>query len=90
MATIIIPTALRKFTNNAEMVTLSATNVLEALQQLVRLYPDLRQYLFTDSGNISSFLNIFLENTDVRDLEEEETLIAEVSVISIIPAIAGG
>lgn len=90
MATILIPTPLRKFTNNSAKVQLEAGSIKETIEQLTHNFPDLKKHLLDDSGNIRSFVNIFVGNDDIRDLQQENTAIRQETVISIIPAIAGG
>ena len=90
MATIIIPTPLRKFTKNTSRLSVSASDIHGSIQELTRHYPDLRKHLLSENGQIRSFVNIFVENEDIRDLEQERTRVHENTVISIIPAIAGG
>lgn len=90
MATVIIPTPLRKFTGNNARLESDATTVQAALQSLSEKYPDLRRHLFDESGNIRSFLNIFVGEDDIRDRNQGETPLDSNAVLSIVPAIAGG
>jgi molybdopterin synthase sulfur carrier subunit len=90
MATIIIPTPLRKFTNNSSRLTVSSSNVAEVVNELTLNFPDLKRHLLDDQGKIRSFVNIFVGEEDIRDLQEERTPVAQDTVISIVPAIAGG
>lgn len=90
MATVIIPTPLRKFTENNVRLETDATTVQSALRLLSEKYPDLRRHLFDDSGNIRSFLNIFVGEDDIRDRNMGETPLESNTVLSIVPAIAGG
>lgn len=90
MATIIIPTPLRKFTNSQAKLTVNGTSINENLAELTSNFPDLKKHLLDEQGKIRSFINIFLGNDDIRDLQQEHTVVKEDSVISIVPAIAGG
>ncbi|WP_207493325.1 MoaD/ThiS family protein [Aridibaculum aurantiacum] len=90
MATILIPTPLRKFTNNSAKLQVQATTIKETVDELILNFPDLKKHLLDDQGNIRSFVNIFVGNDDIRDLQQENTAVKEETVISIIPAIAGG
>lgn len=90
MATVIIPTPLRKFTNNTARLHVGAGTIQSSFQELTRNFPDLRKHLFDDGGNIRSYVNVFIGNDDIRDLQHDKTPVAEDTVISIIPAIAGG
>lgn len=90
MATIIIPTPLRKFTNNTAKVNVQANNVQAVLDDLTLNFPDLKKHLLDEKGNIRSFVNIFVGDDDIRNLQKEQTPVKEETVISIVPAIAGG
>ena len=90
MATVIIPTPLRKFTNNTARLQVSAENIGDTIRELTTNFPDLKKHLLDEKGQVRSFVNIFIGNDDVRDLQQEKTAVKEDTVISIIPAIAGG
>lgn len=90
MATIIIPTPLRKFTGNSSRVNVQGTNIHETLQELTDKYPDLKKHLFDTEDNIRPFINIFIGEEDIRSLQQKHTNVADTSIISIVPAIAGG
>ncbi len=90
MATVIIPTPLRKFTGNTSKLEIKATNIKQTVDELTMNFPDLRKHLLDEQGKIRNFINIFVGNDDIRDLQKENTLVREDSIISIIPAIAGG
>jgi len=90
MATVIIPTPLRKFTNNTARLQVSAGTIKDTVQELTLNFPDLKKHLLDDGGNIRSYVNIFVGNDDIRDLQQEKTAVKEDAVISIVPAIAGG
>lgn len=90
MATIIIPTPLRKFTNNASKLSVTAGTVGEAILHLSADFPDLKKHLLDEQGQIRSFLNIFVGDDDIRDLQQGKTPLQANAVVSIVPAIAGG
>lgn len=90
MATILIPTPLRKFTGNQSAVEVSASRLDEAIRQLIDQHPDLSRHLLDADSRIRSFVRVYVGDTDYRDLDGEDTGLAEKSVISIVPAIAGG
>jgi len=90
MATVIIPTPLRKFTNNASRLAVQAPTVEAGIQELITLFPDLRNHLLDAQGQIRSFINIFVGNDDIRNLSGAKTSLKSDSIVSIIPAIAGG
>ena len=88
--TVQIPTALRPFTGKQASVEFEAKTVGEALKSLTNTYSDLRKHLYTDDGRIRSFVNIYVNDEDIRYLEKENTPIKDGDTISIVPSIAGG
>jgi molybdopterin converting factor small subunit len=90
MATVIIPTPLRKFTNNTSKLETHADTISKTVDEITFNFPDLKKHLLDDSGRIRSFVNIFVGNDDIRNLQQEHTAVKADSVISIVPAIAGG
>ena len=90
MATVIIPTPLRKFTNNTAKIDINAKTIEETVQELTLNFPDLKKHLLDEKGQIRSFINIFVGDNDIRDLQQEKTSVKSDSLISIVPAIAGG
>ena len=90
MATVIIPTPLRKFTNNTAKLNIEAGNVEEVIIDLSTNFPDLKKHLVDEKGEIRSFLNIFVGDDDIRDLALGKTPLSQETIVSIVPAIAGG
>lgn len=90
MPTIRIPTPLRKLTNNEEEVTASGATLGAVLEELNATYPGLGERILDEQGAIRRFVNIFVNDEDVRFLQEKETPVKETDEISIVPAIAGG
>lgn len=90
MAKIIIPTPLRKFTNNEGTIELSGKTVIEAVKSLGNKYPDIKVHLLDENGSLRNFLRIYVGDEDIKALQNENTLVDDSSIISIIPAIAGG
>ena len=90
MATVIIPTPLRKFTNNTAKIDINASTIEETVQELTVNFPDLKKHLLDEKGQIRSFINIFVGDNDIRDLQQEKTAVRNDTLISIVPAIAGG
>ena len=89
MASIKIPTPLRAYTNNEAKVNAAGSTVGEALANLVEQYPDLEAHLFNE-GQLRSFVNIFLDDEDIRFLDGVDTEISDSDNLRIIPSIAGG
>ena len=90
MATVIIPTPLRKFTNNTARVNINGDSIGDIVDQLTLNFPDLKKHLLDDKGQIRSFVNIFVGDSDIRDLQQEKTSVKDDTLVSIVPAIAGG
>jgi sulfur-carrier protein len=90
MATVIIPTPLRKFTNQTARLLVEAETVGEIIEKITTDFPELKKHLLDSQGSIRSFVNIFSGDDDIRDLQQEKTKISQSTVISIVPAIAGG
>src|SRR5436190_12326002 len=90
MATIIIPTPLRKFTNNTSKLEVKSATVEESIKELSLNFPDLKKHLLDEHGKLRSFVNIFVGDDDIRDLDNVHTKLSDNTVVSIVPAIAGG
>lgn len=90
MATVVIPTPLRKFTNNTARLDIKADTIENTINELTLNFPDLKKHLLDDKGQLRTFVNIFVGNNDIRDLQQEKTPVQADTVISIVPAIAGG
>ena len=90
MATVVIPTPLRKFTNNTARLQVQANDVSGVVNELTHNFPELKRHLLDEQGNIRSFVNVFVGDDDIRNLQQGQTPVKEETVISIVPAIAGG
>jgi len=89
--TIFIPTPLRGYTGGKEAVDVQASTVSEALDQLTTNFADLRKHLFTPEGKVRAFVNLYLNDEDVRYLPAKEASeVKPTDTLSIIPSIAGG
>jgi adenylyltransferase/sulfurtransferase len=88
---ILVPTPLRPFAGGLDAVKVSADTVAEALTGLTLAHPELRRHLFTSDGKLRAFVNLYLNDEDVRYLPEKEaTAVKAADTLSIIPSIAGG
>ncbi len=87
---IAIPTPLRPYAGKNATVEVSGANVGDALQALVVLHPELRKHLFNDEGKLRAFINIYVNEDDIRYLKHEATAVSDGDTLSIIPSIAGG
>jgi molybdopterin converting factor small subunit len=85
-----IPTPLRPFTGKRDNIELKASTVGEALGSLTTEFSELRKHLYTDDGRIRSFVNVYLNDEDIRYLDKENTPLKDGDTISIVPSIAGG
>jgi sulfur-carrier protein adenylyltransferase/sulfurtransferase len=88
--TILIPTPLRPFTDKQEAVQVSGGTVGELLKQLTAKYDGLRKHLYTDEGKLRSFVNVYVNDEDIRYLQREQTPVKDGDTLSIIPSVAGG
>lgn len=85
-----IPTPLRKLTNGSDEVTAAGKNVAEIIEDLEKAYPGLKERICEGDGKLRRFVNIYLNDEDIRFKENLETELKENDELSIIPAIAGG
>ena len=90
MPTIRIPAPLRKLSGNQEEIFAAGSNLGAALEQLKSTSPELAGRILDEQGQIRRFVNIFVNEEDIRFLQEKETPVEETDIISIVPAIAGG
>ena len=87
---IMIPTPLRQYADKKDAVEVNAGTVAEALSGLTSRHPELRQHLYTDDGRLRAFVNVYLNDEDIRYLSKEQTLVKDGDTLSIVPSIAGG
>src|SRR5262245_6492899 len=87
---VIIPTPLRVYAAKKDSAEVSAQTVGEALGGLTTQFAELRKHLFTDDGKLRSFVNIYLNDEDIRYMAKEATPVKDGDVVSIVPSIAGG
>lgn len=85
-----IPTPLRKLTNGADEVMANGSNVSEIINDIERNYPGIKERICETDGNLRRFVNIYLNDEDIRFKNNLETTLTENDELSIIPAIAGG
>jgi molybdopterin converting factor small subunit len=87
---IMIPTPLRPYAGKQASVEISAGSVDEVLRELTSRYPDLRKQLFSDDGKLRRFVNLYVNDEDIRYLQNENTPVGPNDTLSIIPSVAGG
>src|SRR5260370_22359209 len=90
MAKVLIPTPLRQFADKRDAVELAGSTVAEVLAALTTQFPDMRKQLFNDEGKMRSFVNVYLNDEDIRYLKKDATAVAASHTLSIVPTIAGG
>ncbi|MGC9945472.1 MAG: molybdopterin-synthase adenylyltransferase MoeB [Bryobacteraceae bacterium] len=90
MAKVLIPTPLRQYAGKQDSVELSGSTVGEVLTALTTQHPDLRRQLFNDEGKMRSFVNVYLNDEDIRYLQKDATPVKDGDTVSIVPSIAGG
>jgi molybdopterin converting factor small subunit len=87
---IIIPTALRQYADERTEMLVESRTVGQALDQLTRDFPELRRHLYNDQNCLRSFVNLYLNDEDIRHAEGPETTLKDGDTIMIVPSIAGG
>ncbi|MDR3739708.1 MAG: MoaD/ThiS family protein [Terracidiphilus sp.] len=88
---VFIPTPLRAFAGGKDTVEVGGATIAAALDELTQAHPDLRKHLFTPEGKLRAFVNVYLNDEDVRYLPEKDATAVNASdTLSIIPSIAGG
>jgi molybdopterin converting factor small subunit len=87
---VMIPSPLRAFTEKKDAVYIEGNTVGELLGKLTTQHAQLRKHLYTENGALRTFVNVYVNNDDIRYLNNEDTPVKESDVVSIIPSIAGG
>jgi adenylyltransferase/sulfurtransferase len=90
MAKVLIPTPLRQFVGKQNEVTLPGGQVSEVLSALTAQFPDLKKQIYNDEGKLRSFVNVYVNDEDIRYLSKDSTPVKDGDTISIVPSIAGG
>lgn len=90
MSKILIPTPLRQYVGKQSSIDVSGATVGDAMSALVAQHPDLKKHLYTDEGKLRAFVNLYLNDEDIRYLQKEATALKDGDSISIVPSIAGG
>ena len=85
-----IPTPLRKLTNNEEVVEVDSATITEVIAELQARYPGIKERLLDETGAVRRFVNVYVNEEDIRFLQNQQTQLKDGDEISIIPAIAGG
>jgi molybdopterin converting factor small subunit len=85
-----VPTPLRSYTQGENEIPVQGSNVAEAMQDLIEQHPSLRPHLFNSNGELRPFVNLFLNDENIRDLQGVKTPLHEGDLLKLIPSIAGG
>jgi molybdopterin converting factor small subunit len=88
--TVIIPTPLRVYAGKKQSTEVKAGSVGDALTQLTSEFAELKRHLFTEDGQLRSFVNVYLNDEDIRYLAKDKTITKDGDTVSIVPSIAGG
>ena len=88
--TVRVPTPLRSFTNGAEEVNIEGNTIQEVVDNLEANHSGIKERLCGDDGKIRRFLNVYINDEDIRFLQNQETKVKDGDTVSIVPAIAGG
>jgi adenylyltransferase/sulfurtransferase len=88
--TVSIPTPLRSFTGGRDAVAVVGTTVGQVLDELLAAHTGLKRHLVQDDGRLRTFVNLYLNDTDIRQLASTSTPVVEGDVLTIVPSIAGG
>ncbi|MFQ5603298.1 MAG: molybdopterin-synthase adenylyltransferase MoeB [bacterium] len=87
---VIIPTPLRQYTKNLDVVELEGRNIAEILSRLTQSFPDIKKHLFSEDGQIRNFVNVYVNDDDIRFLQKNDTPVTAGDVVTIVPSVAGG
>ncbi len=88
--TVRLPTVLRQQANGQSAVSVAGSTVGEVVDELVLGYPDLKSNLLDEAGTVRKFINVYLNDEDIRFLDQLETTVVEGDEVAILPAVAGG
>ncbi len=87
---VMIPTPLRQYANKQQAVEVQANTVGDALKAVLATHADLKKHLYNDEGKLRSFVNVYVNDDDIRFAQKEATPVKDGDTISIVPSIAGG
>jgi MoaD family protein len=90
MARIMIPTPLRQFAEKNDSIEMAGATVGDVLGALTTRFPELKKHLFNDEGKLRSFVNVYLNDEDIRYMNKVATAVKDTDTVSIVPSIAGG
>lgn len=90
MARVSIPSVLRNYTDRKREVSLPGATVADIVRELTDAYPDLAPHILYDDRKLRDYINVFVDSTDIRQLDGQETSVGHDATVRLLPAIAGG
>ncbi len=87
---VLIPTALRQFAEGQDAIELDGERIGHVFEALADGFPQLKTHLFSDDGQLRNFVNVFVNDQNIRDMQQQDTPVSDGDEILIVPAIAGG
>jgi len=87
---VIIPTVLRAFTDKQAEISVEGNTVGEVISSFTDKHPDIKQHLYDKNGTLRSFINLYLGDTNIKDLQGIDTVVKNGDTVTLVPAIAGG
>ena len=90
MATVFIPSSLRRYTASQSKADVSGSTIDEVIDNLEQQYPGVKSRLCDEAGQIKRYVNVFVNDEEIRTLEGADTPVSEKDEVSIVPAMAGG
>lgn len=90
MPSVRIPTPLRRLTRDKDEVSINASTISQLVDKLEEEFPGIKERICDENGNLRRFINLYVNNEDIRFMNGMDTPLKETDTVSIIPAIAGG
>jgi len=87
---ILVPAALRAYTERQAEIEVAGSTAGEAIADLAAKYPDIRKHIYKDDDNLRDFINVFIGDTNIKELDGLKTKIKDGDTVMLVPAIAGG
>ncbi|AGY56924.1 ubiquitin-like small modifier protein 1 [Gloeobacter kilaueensis] len=87
---VLIPAPLRRYAGDQESLELEGASVGEVLDDLTGRYGELKKHLYSEDGKLRNFVNVYVNDEDIRHLQQQGTAVQSTDIISIVPSIAGG
>ena len=88
--TVMIPSAMRQYADGEDTIELAADSVSNVLATLTDTHPQLKTHLLNDDGSLRNFVNVFVNDENIRDMQQDRTPVKDGDEVLIVPAVAGG